>query len=156
MIGDLKATFVQRSLAQYMERVIRGITTAAARAKVGVTDEAIRSLAYDAMMHGTQGGEANLRFREYLRMVDMGAGRGHPVGGLKQMTVALQASNRTGLISTKDNIRKPKKIYSKVAYGNLTWLQNQLLYGFTEEVIEALKKEMLEIDMAIAAKEMPV
>lgn len=142
MNGDLKTTFIQKALAQYMQDVIVTMKIAAARAKVGVTDEAIRSLSYQAMQLGTEGGTASLSFKEYLRMVDMGAGRGHPLGGLSSMSVTLQASNRTGLVQVKDKVRKPKKIYSKIAYGKLTWLQNQLLYGYTEETIASLKKEM--------------
>ena len=39
-------------------------------------------------------------------------------------------------------LRKPKKIYSKIAYGKLNFLQGQLLYGYTEETIATLKNEM--------------
>lgn len=139
---SLKATFVQKSLANYMEDVIATMKIAAARAKVGVTDEAIKSLAYKAFQEGAQGGHASLSFKEYLRMVDMGAGRGHPLGGLAATTINLQASNRKGLAQVKDKGRKPKKIYSKIAYGKLTHLQNQLLYGYTEETVAMLKAEM--------------
>ena len=72
----------------------------------------------------------------------MGAGRGHPLGGLKSTLVSLRSQNKTGIALSKDNVRKPKKIYSKPAYGNITWLQNELLYGYTEETIAALKQEM--------------
>ena len=141
-MSDLKATFVQKVLAQYMQDVMATMKVAADRAGVGVTDEAIKSLAYTAVMNGAQGGIANLSFQQALRFVDMGAGRGHPLGGLKSTRVTLLAQKKSGLIKVKDNVRKPKKIYSKIAYGKLTWLQNNLLYGYTEEVIEALKKEM--------------
>ena len=85
---------------------------------------------------------ANLSFREYLRYVDMGVGKGHPLGGLATMKVTLQASRREGLSLVKDTVRRPKKIYSKAAYGKLTYLQNKLLHGYTEETIAMLKKEM--------------
>jgi hypothetical protein len=140
-MSDLKATFIQRSLSQYMEEVTAAMRVAAQRAKVGVTNDAIRSLSYQALQHGSTGGGATLSFHEYLRMVDMGAGRGHPLGGLASMRATLQASHHTGFIQVKDKARKPKKIYSRVAYGKLTWLQNQLLYGYTEETIASLKSE---------------
>lgn len=141
MNGDLKLTFIQQSLAQYMQEVIATMKVAAARAKVGVTDEAIKSLSYEALLQGSSG-LANLSFKEYLRFVDMGAGRSHPLGGLRSMTVALQSKKQTGMAQVKDKVRKPKKIYSKIAYGKLTWLENQLLHGYTEETISQLKTEM--------------
>lgn len=141
MQGDLKTTFIQKSLAEYMQRVSTAMRIQAQRMKIGVTDEGIKSLSYQAMaMNG--GGHATLTFREYLRMVDMGAGRGHPLGGLTTMRQTLQSTNKTGFVQVKDKTRKPKKFYSKTTYGNLTWLQNQLLYGYTEETIAVLKKEM--------------
>ncbi len=125
-----------------MQDVINAMTAAAKRAKIGVTGEAIKSLAYDAIQHGSQGGTATLTFQQVLRFVDMGVGRGHPLGGLTSTRVSLQSQNKSGLIKVKDNVRKPKKIYSKIAYGKLTWLQNQLLYGYTEETVALLKNEM--------------
>lgn len=141
MNGDLKQTFIQKTLAAYMQDVVATMREAAARAKVGVTDEAIKSLSYQALQQGS-GGTANLSFKEYLRFVDMGTGRGHPLGGLTTMKVALQSKKQEGLKQVRDKGRKPKKIYSKVAYGKLTWLQNQLLHGYTEETISILKNEM--------------
>jgi hypothetical protein len=44
----------------------------------------------------------------------------------------------------KDKGRKPKKFYSKLVYGKLTWLQNKLLYGYTEETIAMLKKNITQ------------
>ncbi len=138
---DLKTTFIQRSLAQYMEQVITSIKAAAKRAGVGVTNEAIESLSYEALQLGA-GATASLSFNEYLRFVDRGAGRSHPLGGLTTMKVTLQASRKEGLAQVKDKVRKKKPIYSKSAYGNLTWLENKLLFGYTEETIASLKKEL--------------
>jgi len=115
---------------------------AAKRAGIGVTGEGLQSLAYQVAQSG-EGAVSKLSFHEYLRMVDMGAGRGHPLGGLKSTLVTLQASNKSGFAQTKDNVRKPKTfLYSKTAYGNLTGLQNELLYGYTEEAIATLKEEL--------------
>lgn len=115
---------------------------AAQRMKIGVSNEGLQSLSYQALQLGS-GGTARLSFKEYLRMVDMGAGRGHPLGSLTGMKANLLTSKFDGeTILTRNKIRKPKKFYSKSVYGNLTWLENQLLYGFTEETIDSLKKEM--------------
>ena len=72
----------------------------------------------------------------------MGAGRGHPLGGLTAVTVTLQASRKKGLAQVADRIRKPKKIYSKIVYSRVPYLHNRLLYGYTEETIALLKQEL--------------
>jgi hypothetical protein len=143
MYGDLKLTFIQQSLSQYMQSVMEGMRIAAQRNKVGVTEDGIHSLAYQVAQQG-EGAVANLSFKEYLRMVDMGAGRGHPLGGLSSMRVALQSTNKTGFAQVKDKGRKPKKIYATIAYGKLTWLENKLLHGYTEETIALLKNQLQE------------
>ena len=120
-----------------MARVIRAVQIDMQRRNIGKSGEAESSLSSTANENG-----GRLSFREYLRFVDMGVGRSHPLGGLKRTKVALQASRQTGEILTKDNTRKAKKVYSKNAYGNLNWLQGKILYGYTEETIEMLKKEL--------------
>lgn len=124
-----------------MQDVKATMKIAAQRAGVGVTNQAIESLAYDATQIG-DGAVANLSFENVLRFVDMGVGRAHPLGGLRSTKVTLLSENKTGLIQVKDKVRKPKKIYSKIAYGKLTWLENQLLHGYTEETIAQLKQEL--------------
>lgn len=138
---ELKATFLSKSLHEYFERVKTAMKISAQRMKIGVTDEGINSLSHQVLVSGSTA-KGSLSFKEYMRMVDMGAGRSHPLGGLSSMVATLQSSNRTGLIEKKDKTRRAKKFYSKVAYGNLTWLENQILYGFTEQTIASLKKEM--------------
>lgn len=141
MNGDLKTSFIHKSLAEYMQAVKQGMIRSAGRQKVGVTNESIATIAYAAATQGATT-SASLSFADALRYVDMGVGRGHPLGGLQAVRQTLQASTRVGVVLKKDNTRKPKKIYSKVAYGNLTWLENKLLYGFTEETIAQMKKEL--------------
>lgn len=141
MNGDLKQTFIINALVEYNMRVKTQMQQRMRRLKIGITDTAYNSIAYQAAAQGN-GAVSSLSFVEYLRMIDMGVGRGHPLGGLKTMTVTLKSRNQSGNTLVKDNTRKPKKAYSKVAYGNLGWLQNKLLYGFTEETIELLKKEL--------------
>ena len=138
----IKQAFITKAVNNYHERVIARMRAVAKRAGIGITNEGIDSLAYQTAAAGN-GVASRLSFREYLRFVDMGAGRGHPLGGLKSTLVTLQASNKSGFAQKKDNTRKPKTfLYSKVAYGNLTGLQNELLYGYSEEAIELLKKEL--------------
>lgn len=141
-MSDLKQQFIYRALAENNDKLISRIKIIAARAGIGVTGEGLQSLAYKIATSGP-GAASQLSFKEYLRFVDMGAGRGHKLGGLKNTLVTLQASNKKGLAQMKDNTRKPKTfLYSKPAYGLLTSLQNNLLHGFTEEGIQILKTEL--------------
>lgn len=139
MNGDLKVGFIQQVLAQYGRETAEMMRQTMRRLKVGETGEGYDSIAYEALQIAA-GGTLKLSFKEYLRMVDMGAGRAHPLGGLAAMTVSLAAQRKTGMAQVKDKVRRPKKFYSKVAYGKLGWLYGKLLYGYTEETIELLKK----------------
>lgn len=141
MNGDLKLTFQQQVLAQYNQECIDAMQIMMRRMKIGKTDEGYNSFSYEALMQGASS-TSTLSFREYLRMVDMGVGRAHPLGGLTTMKVTLQAQRKEGLALVKDKGRKPKKFYSKIVYGKLTWLQNKLLYGYTEETVAMLKNNM--------------
>lgn len=141
MYGDLKLSFIQKSLNEYMQKNIVFIERAARAKRVGKTGEGIASLSYKRATQGA-GTTATLSFADYLRYVDMGVGRAHPLGGLRKVSVELASRNQVGRKFVKDNIRKPKKIYSKTVYGNLGSLYGTLLYGFTEETIALLKKEI--------------
>ena len=136
-MSDIKTEFIQRCLRQYMEDVKETMRIAARRAGVGITDEAINSLASNVIQTS-----ANLSFQNVLRFVDMGVGRGHPLGGIKLVTVELQSRKQSGLSQVKDKGRKAKKIYSKTAYGKLNYLENRLLHGYTEEAIAQIKQEL--------------
>ncbi|HRN80171.1 MAG TPA: hypothetical protein PKY29_04365 [Ferruginibacter sp.] len=126
---------------QYLKEVEDAMRLIMARRKVNDTGAGEKSITSNANQNGGSV-SAQLRFHEYLRFVDMGVGRGHPLGGLKSTVINLQASRKRGIAQIKDNTRRPVKVYSRVAYGKLTWLQNKLLYGFTEEAIAELKKEL--------------
>lgn len=141
MNGDLKLTFMQQVLAQYHNDGIEAMQFAMKRMKIGVTSEAYNSFSYNVLMQGASA-TSNLSFREYLRMVDMGVGRAHPLGGLTTMRVTLQAQQKAGDVIVKNKVRKPKKVYSRIMYGKLTWLNNKLLYGYTEETVAMLKANM--------------
>ena len=140
MYGDLKLTFIQNTVNEYMQDVARVMKITADRLHVNVTGEGIASIAYNSLVQGA-GVEASLSFKEYLRFVDMGVGRGHPLGGLKAVKVEL-LTRKGGNKLVKDNTFKPRKIYAKVAYGKLTPMYNRLLYGFTEETVAMLKLQL--------------
>lgn len=137
MSDAIKTAFITAALQEYMRMTIRDMRTAIGKKKVGSSGAASASL--DSEVTERQG---QLKFREYLRFVDMGVGKSAPLGGLKATKVALQSSNQTGYSQEANKSRKAKKIYSKVAYGNLSWLQGKILYGYTQETIAMLKKEL--------------
>lgn len=139
----MRQEFVTKALQEYHQRVVSQMRAIAVRKKIGVTNEGINSLAYQVYSSGQQGGRSSLSFREYLRFVDMGVGRGHPLGGLKATVISLKSRRKKGIAQVKDNTRKKKTfLYSKIAYGNLGFLTNHLMYGYSEEAIQALKEEL--------------
>ena len=140
-MADVKTNFIAKCLAEFNQRCISSITAAAIRAGVGVSGAGIKSLAYE-MATSNGSGISHLKFHEYLRFVDMGVGRGHKLGQLIGKDIELQAQNKKGIALVKDNRRKAKKIYSRNVYGNLNGLQNDLLYGYTEEAIALIKNEL--------------
>lgn len=133
---DIKQTFIQNCLRDFMERAQLAMEAAGHSKKID-----INSISYKILQQGG-GALGQLSFNDYLRFVDMGVGRGHPLGGLQATTVALQSRHQEGIALIKDRVRKPKKIYAKPVYGLLGHLYGKLLYGFTEETIAALKEEM--------------
>jgi hypothetical protein len=142
-MDGLKQTFIMKCLNDYMNDVIETMRQAAKRIGIDPSGDALSSLSYVAAKDGN-GAVANLSFKEYLRFVDMGVGRGHPLGGMASMKITLLSQKKSGSILVADRKRKPKKIYSKTAYGKLTWLENQLLYGFSEETKALLQQNMAD------------
>ncbi len=140
MPTDFKLYFIQKVLGDYLKDTKSTMATT-------IRKQAFDTGALVQSLETRQSGEpaqstGELSFLEYGRMLDMGVGRGHPLGGLKRTRVALQASRHTGDIQVKDKTRKRKNVYSRIAYGKLNYLANQLLYGFTQETIDQLKTEM--------------
>lgn len=139
--NDIKLPFAIKALTEYFRMVERDMKALALKKKVGITQQGINSISYNTLQQSNSV-LGTLSFKEYLRFVDMGVGKSHPLGGLAAMRVSLQSKHKEGYIQVKDNTRKAKKIYSKSAYGNLTWLQNNLLYGLTEETRNLIIKEL--------------
>jgi hypothetical protein len=141
MYGDLKLTFMQKCVNQYLQEVGDTMKTLMDRRDVHETGEGADSITHKVNTGSTGSVQGDLIFKEYLRMVDMGAGKGNKVGGIRAVTMELKRRNKTGNVFVGKK-RKPNKIYSPVVWGKLTWLQNKLLYGFTEETIALLKAEL--------------
>jgi hypothetical protein len=138
MNGDIKSTFIQNALERYFDEVKPAVRVLIRRQKVGVTEHLVNSLA-SRVFKETAGARGELLFDESGRFIDMGVGKGHKLGGLKASKAAFSRSSSP----QGPGDRKPKKIYSRVAYGKLTALQNHLLHGYTEEAIAQIKNGMI-------------
>lgn len=139
MNGDLKQTFVLQCVQDYLRGVELEMVKAIIRRKAVDTGEGKSSVDGNARSNGA-GATGELAFKEYLRFIDMGVGRGHPLGGLKATTVNLQSINKKGRVLVKDNTRRPKKIYAAIVYGRLNYLASKLMYGYTDAIIASLKQ----------------
>jgi len=143
MTDSLMQPFIMKCLNDYMDSLDNTMRISAQRMGIGITQEAINSLSYVTAAAGT-GAVSKLSFKQYLRFVDMGVGKGHPLGGMSSMKVTLLSKKKTGNVQLNKNGRKPKKVYSKPAYGKLNWLENQLLYGYSEEAKALLQQELVK------------
>jgi hypothetical protein len=133
--------FIQQSLESYMQDVQKGMISSSTNKKAIRTRAGVNSLASSAKA-GDSKGSASLSFKNYLRFVDMGVGRGHPLGKITRMQTKLKSMSGKHEFQGKDKARSPKKIYSPVAYGKLNHLIGKLAYGFTEEAIATIKNEL--------------
>lgn len=139
MNGDLKQTFVLQCVQDYLRRVEADMNISIIRKKAIDTRALVNSVAGRARTNGA-GATGELLFAEHGRFIDMGTGRGHPLGGLKATTLNLKSRNQSGKAFVKDNTRRPKKIYAAVVYGRLNYLTSKLMYGYTDAVIASLKQ----------------
>lgn len=141
MNGDLKQDFILYALKEYFNMVIVALRQQYNKYKIGESGDGFNSFSASTQMLGA-GAMGGLSFNEYLRFIDMGVGRAHPLGGLTNTKVTLEFHGKTGFATEQNKTRKPKKFYSKTAYGKLNWLEGKLLYGYTEETIAMLKNNL--------------
>lgn len=132
---DIKLLFVAEALNEYMKNVTDAMRESIRFYKARDTDALLRSLSYKVYQQNAQG-NANLNFAEWGRFLDMGARRGHPLGGAKATSKILNKNGKKVIPN------KPRKLYSPIAYGQLNGLIGQLAYGFTEETINRLKQNL--------------
>lgn len=131
MADETQLRFIQQQLEQYGVDVTDAIRQAIAREgarDTGALEESVRYRVLSAVA-GHQGA-VEILFREHGRFVDMGTGR----GGRVQTTAGRRRRRVQG------QGRRPKKIYGPPAYGFLGTLIGRLSYGYTQDVIRALKQ----------------
>lgn len=138
----IKITFIQRAVQRYAEDVIRAMDNKMQRMKVMDTSALRESL--DSIVSGNESGNVigKLLFLQYGRFIDMGVGRGNPIGGnVQELQNRILSSEGRDRFKNKGP-RKPRKIYSPIAYGKLNGLIEDIAYGFTQETINTIKKEL--------------
>lgn len=140
MNGDLKQTFILHVMRETMDLMNSALVASIRKNKIGASNDLVNSIRTESFTSG-QGAIGRLIFDEQGRMVDMGVGRKYPLGGIQAVTETLLSSNKEGIALVKKQGRRPKKWYSKVAYGKLEFLEKKLMYGFTEEA----RKELLKM-----------
>lgn len=125
---SVELAFIEEELRRFNVDIERSMRQAMRALGVGVTDEGYQSIKAELLTKVS----TQLSFHEYLRMRDMGAGRGSKLGISNDSTIA----NRTG--------RKPAQIYSKPVYGHLPRLVQNLVSNLTEETITRLKNQLTQ------------
>ncbi len=101
--------------------------------KKAINTSSLRNSIYHKI-YNTGNGAASIKisFLEYGRFIDMGVGgKGGNLSALKAKVIK----------------RKPKKIYSPIAYGLLTPLINELQYGYSKQVIETIKNDLNKTEL---------
>lgn len=144
MIPDssIKLTFIQRAVQRYADDVISAMERKMQRMKVIDTSALRESLDSNVGVDGSGNAVGKLLFLQYGRYIDMGVGRGNPVGGdVQNLQNRILASEGKDRFKNKSG-RKPRKIYSPIAYGKLNGLIEDISYGFTQETINSIKKEL--------------
>jgi hypothetical protein len=140
--SSIKLTFIQRAVERYAKDVIVAMDRKMQKLKTIDTSELRNSLNSQLTDDGSGNVVGKLLFLEYGRFIDMGVGRGHPVGGnTMELQNRILASDGTDRFK-KNGPRKAKKIYSPIAYGKLNGLIEDLAYGFTQETIQSIKQEL--------------
>lgn len=132
----MKLSFIRKALNDYMLAVESAMERSIQQAKAVDSGQLLNSLKHKIYQQYADG-NGNLSFAEWGRYLDIGVGRGHPLGGLKNLSEYLTAKS-----NKRNRKRKPKKIYSPIVYGHLNGLIGDLSYGFTEETVARLKAEM--------------
>ena len=110
-------------LEREMRKALRGL-------KVGDTDALYKSFRHEVLKASSgNDGKLLISFLGYGRMVDIGTGRGG-----RGVAVESRAKNRQAWRG-----RRPKKFYSKTAYGMLNGLIERLMAGYQEHTAETVK-----------------
>lgn len=126
--------FIEQELREWGDKVRSEMMQSIDRLKIGRTGSLKRSVNAFVKVNNL-----SFVFTQHGRFVDMGVGRGVPLG--RKGTNAFEKSRQSSGRLNKYN-RLPKKFYSKTAYGMLGQLHNQLLAGYGDKIIDGIKKDL--------------
>jgi hypothetical protein len=127
-----KIAFINEELEWWTAYVQDRLKFALERRKIKVSEELMKSIDADVRNAAQEAqGAAALSFKTHGRFVDMGAGRGYRKGVPTSVAVRERLQDKRG--------RRPKKWYSKVAYGTVNRLIERLLSRYQEHVIYGVK-----------------
>lgn len=112
-----KFDFVNKELEASMKRMVENMIRAARKMGIGVTNSLISSIKAHV-----RGEIAELHFNNSGRFSDMGVGRGVTLSQVKALG------------------RKPKRFYSKTAYGEISMLVYNLSNKFVEETVASMQE----------------
>lgn len=132
-----KAAFIAEELTWWSNYVTDRLTAELQRRNMKVSDDLLNSLkAAVESANANHEGAAALSFKTYGRFVDMGAGRGYNKGVPSSEAVRERLQDRRG--------RRPKKWYSRVAYGTLDRLIMNLVSKYQDGTLNMLKTTLNE------------
>lgn len=138
---DVKLKFIAESLNEYFVAVEEEMSKRINDSNAKESGQLLRSLSHKVYQQQAQG-NGNLNFAEWGRFLDMGVGRGHPLGGVGASSKKLRGKKNKK--KTKQvGKRFANKIYSPVVYRQLNGLIGRLAYGFTEETINRIKNNII-------------
>jgi len=136
--SEHKKQFIKTELEWFEKYLLENLVKALKQKDIGITEELMQSLEgrVKAAVDNSDG-EFDLSFLSRGRFVDMGAGRGYRKGIYEQHN----RKNKVYLaLDAKQTIkRRPKKWYSRTAYGIIDRLLMRLVSNYEEEIINSVK-----------------
>lgn len=128
---NIKEQFVAQELEAWGEDLEREMRKALRGLRVGVSDDLYRSLSTQVLKAGSgNDGKLFVSFLGYGRMVDIGTGRGGK-------GAAMESRQRNRQVWRG---RRPRKFYSKTAYGMLNGLIERLIAGYQLHTTQTVKE----------------
>lgn len=128
------ATAIRNILVEWGESTANKLYFSIEKLEIGRSGHLENSIRFKVTdSNGAFAGRIEFLFKDYGRFVDMGVGRGVPIGSLKELGRSRFLNKRVKTGQLKSYRRGGKKWYSKTAYGNISKLHDQLL-GYAADV----------------------
>lgn len=142
-------------VADWARRTDKAVLSELNRLNVGVTDELRDSVKSTVLQLGAARLGIEMRFLDYGRLVDMGAGPGSVArGGTPTVEsiarkVESPATNRQLLTGKKPKkVRRPKKFYSRTVYARFNALLGIISGELVEQAVSLVKSKEPGLNLA--------